>query len=93
MATINVTATIASQTLRGQDAIIHLGTSDIATNLPLIEVGQACEIDSSGNTGTVSRVDSFGSSFQITPTMPNGDLSSDGTAGILEADETITITL
>lgn len=93
MATINVTAVTASQSLRGQDVVVHLGSTDILTKLPQIEVGQACVIDSSSYTGNVSSVDSFGSSFKITPTMPDGNLSSDSTKGLLAANETITITL
>lgn len=93
MATINVTNRTASQTLRGQDAIVTLDSTDTGDNLPSIEVGQLCTIDSSSNTGTVSFVDYFGNTFRITPIQPDKDLSSTSTPGILAVDETITITV
>lgn len=86
-----VTQQQASQSLRGQSVWVHLNSSDTLTVLPTLSVGQGCTVSSSSLTGKISFVDSRGSSFQITPTMPTGDLSSTTTPGFLNVSETITI--
>lgn len=86
-----VTAQIASQSLKGQGVIVHLNSSDTINVLPTIEVGQVCTNGSSSYTGNVSSVDYYGSSFKITPTMPDGNFSSSSTPGFLASGETITI--
>ena len=60
-----VTAQIASQSLKGQDVIVHLDSSDTINVLPTIEVGQVCTNGSSSYTGNVSSVDYYGSSFKL----------------------------
>jgi len=72
---ITVTQQIGSQSLRGQDAIVHLNSSDALTYLPSLAVGQVCTIVSSSSTGNISFVDYPGSTFHITPTMPTGNLA------------------
>ncbi len=88
---ITVTNRIASQTLRGQDAIVHLDSTDALTYISQLSVGQVATISSSSYTGNISFVDYNGNTFKITPTMPSDNLSSDSTPGILAAGETISI--
>jgi hypothetical protein len=88
---ITVTQQIGSQSLRGQDAIVHLNSSDALTYLPSLAVGQVCTIVSSSSTGNISFVDYPGSTFHITPTMPTGNLASSSTPGVLAAADTISI--
>lgn len=86
-----VTQTIGSSALRGQDAIVHLNSSDTLNVLPTLTVGQVCTVSSSSNTGNISSIDYKGNSFHITPTMPSDNLASSSTPGVLVSGETITI--
>lgn len=90
MATIEVTNQKASQSLRGQDVIVTLNSTD-AAQLANISVGDAVSTGSS-KSGTVNFVDTYGTSFKVTPLMPTGNMSTTASPGILAASETITIT-
>lgn len=87
----SVVQQIGSSALKGQDAIVHLNSSDALTILPFIKVGQVATISSSSVTGNVSFVDYPGTTFHITPTMPSGNLASSSTPGVLVAGDTITL--
>lgn len=93
MATIQVTNRRASQSLRGQAVIVTLDDTDIQNKLPDIIEGQLATNDSSAKTGTVGRVDYYGSSFQVIPIQPDRSFDSASTYGYLAVSETITITL
>jgi len=91
MPTISVTNEKASQALRGQDVIVTLGTSD-QSNLSSIIPGQSCSISGVAVYGTISKVDSYGISFEVSPLQPNLNFGSPSTPGYLDASETIIIT-
>lgn len=80
----------ASQSLRGQSVIVTLDGTDSA-HLSLLSRGQLATNASSGKTGTVGFVDSFGHSFQVIPIQPNTDFSSASTYGYLASGETVTV--
>lgn len=93
MANIVVTNRKASQSLRGASVLVTLDDNDIQTYLPDIIEGQLATNDSSNKTGTVGRVDYYGSSFQVIPIQPDRNFDSVSTYGYLAVSETITITL
>lgn len=86
---IEVTNTVASQSLRGQSVKVTVGQSDVS-KLSSISVGDRCQIDSNNTLGYVASVDVYGYSFLVTPVQPDKTFSS--TPGYLEASENITIT-
>jgi hypothetical protein len=67
---ITLTNQVASQALRGQNVKVTLDSTD-AAQLPNINIGDVCTISTSSNTGTVFSIDTYGNSFEITPTQPN----------------------
>jgi hypothetical protein len=88
---ISVTNQRASQTLSGQAAKVTLDSSDSLTYLSEIAEGMPVQVQSSNVYGLVSRVDYYGNSFQVTPYMPTGDLSSASTPGYLAENEIVNI--
>lgn len=85
-----VTNRKASQSLQGQSVLVTLDVSD-AASLSSLSEGQLVTNDSSGNKGTIERVDYFGNSFRVTPVQPNTTFESAGTYGYLAVNETITV--
>lgn len=92
MAQITVTATLASQALKGEDVYVYLSGAQAVTALPNLLKGQSCTIASSAKVGRISFVDYFGNSFHITPAQPNLTLESLSTPGYLASGELIQIT-
>ncbi len=92
MATHNFTNRKASQALNGQAVIVTLDSTD-AASLTLLSKGQLATNNSSGKTGTVYSVDTFGSSFKISPIQPDKNFESSGTYGYLAVSETVIVTL
>ncbi len=92
MPTISVTNQKASQALRGEDVIVTLSAAE-QSNLSSILPGQSCSISGVAVYGTVTRVDSYGVSFEISPSQPNSAFASTSSPGYLAASETIVITL
>lgn len=92
MSTLSITNQKASQALRGEDVVVTLSAA-AQSNLASIVPGQACSISGVAVYGTVSRVDSYGISFEVTPLQPNLNFASPSTPGYLAANETIIITL
>lgn len=88
---ISVTNQKASQALRGEDVVVTLDATDQA-NLSSILPGQECSISGVAVYGIVSRVDSYGISFEVSPLQPNLDFASPTKPGFLAASETIVIT-
>ena len=84
-----LTNQVASQALRGQSVKVTLDTTD-AAELVNINIGDVCTISTSGNTGTVYSIDTYGNSFKIIPIQPDksciGSLSA-----YLAVSDTITI--
>ena len=78
----NFTNRLASQALRGESVTVTVDSTDQA-NLDLLEEGMIATNQSSGKTGTVGRVDYYGSSFQVIPIQPNMDFSSVSPYGYL----------
>lgn len=92
MGQITVTAQLASQSLKGQDIVVHLSGAQAITALPNLVKGQVVTIASSAKVGKISFIDTFGSSFQVTPAQPNLTLESATTPGYLASGELIQIT-
>lgn len=92
MGQITLTAQIASQSLKGQDVVVHLSGAQAVASLGNLLKGQVATIASSAKVGKISFVDYFGSSFQITPAQPNLTLESSSTPGYLAAGELIQVT-
>lgn len=86
----NFTNQKASQSLRGQAVIVSLNAADSA-NIPLLREGQLATNNSSGKTGTVTRIDVYGHSFKVKPIQPDRDFSSASTYGYLAINETVVI--
>ena len=78
----------SAQALRGQGVKVSVSASD-QSKLAALTVG-ATVTAASGKTGQIYRIDSFGSSFIVTPTSPVGLFDSTSTPGILAATEVIT---
>jgi hypothetical protein len=76
----------ASQALRGQSVTVTMEAPEYPD---LSWLDQIVEVDSSGKTGIVTRVDQYGVSFQVTPIQPDTRFDSLNTPGILSASETI----
>jgi len=92
MPTLSITNQKASQALRGEDAVVTLSAA-AQSNIISIQPGQSCSISGVAVYGTVSRVDSYGISFQVSPLQPNLNFASPTTPGYLSNGEDITITL
>lgn len=87
----NFTNRKASQSLRGQAVLVSLDSSDSA-NLYLVQEGMLCTNSSSGKTGTVSRVNVYGTSFWVSPIQPDRTFESAGVYGYLANGETVSVT-
>ncbi len=88
---ISVTNQKASQALRGEDVVVALSAAE-QSNLANILPGQECSISGVAVYGLVSRVDTYGISFEVSPLQPNLDFASPTKPGFLAASETIVIT-
>ena len=88
---ISVTNQKASQALRGEDVVVTLSAAQ-QSNLANIAPGQACSISGVAVYGVVSRVDSYGISFEVSPLQPNLDFASPSQPGYLASGATIVIT-
>lgn len=91
MPTISVTNRKASQALRGEDVVVTLNSAE-QLNLASLLPGQACSISGVAVYGTVSRVDLYGISFEVSPLQPNFDFASPSQPGYLASGATIIIT-
>lgn len=89
MPTISVTNQKASQALNGEDVVVTLSAAQ-QSNLASILPGQSCSISGVPVYGTISSVDSYGTSFQVSPIQPNFAFAS--TPGYLASGQTILIT-
>lgn len=81
------TNTISAQAYKGQSVII----TPIAGTLGDFLIGEMLVVASSGKIGTICEIDTYGSSFKVTPLQPNFRFDGDGTPGILGAGETISV--
>lgn len=88
MAEIQVTNRKASQALRGQAVLVTLDSTDQA-ELANFSEGMLCTHDQSGRTGTINRVDYYGTSFSVNPVQPDREF---GIYGYLPVDATVTVT-
>lgn len=78
----------ASQALRGEVVTVTMDPTVDGYPEPTW-LNSLVTADSSGKAGIITRVDKFGVSFEITPIQPDKRFDSEGTPGILSADETI----
>lgn len=88
---IQVTNTNAAQALRGQNVKVTLSGTEALSKLPLLYVGMATSVVNGGRQGLISRIDQYGNSFEMSPLMPTGNLSSESTPGYLKESELINI--
>ncbi len=88
---IQVTNTNASQALRGQSVKVTLSGSEAISKLPLLYVGMSASIVNGGRQGIINQIDQYGNSFEMSPLMPTGNLSSESTPGYLKESELINI--
>src|ERR1700689_1267811 len=90
-----LTNTTASQALKGQDAIVTLSASSALTNIPNLFLGQRASVQTSGDVGFVSWIDSpYGLEFKVKPQYPSGYFCSSVNSkhiGILSAYEVVTV--
>lgn len=86
----NVTNRKASQSLPGTAVLVTLDSTDSA-QLANFSKGMLCTNNSSGNTGTIYRVDYEGNSFLVNPIQPNTTFQSSGTYGYLAVSETVIV--
>jgi hypothetical protein len=83
-----VTNRVAASALRGESVKVTLDSTDSA-KLATMVLGTVCTASGSSNTGTISAIDVYGNSFEVTPIQPNKRF--DGTAvGQLAASVTVT---
>jgi hypothetical protein len=83
-----VTNRVAASALRGQSVKVTLDSTDSA-QLATMVLGTVCTASGSSNTGVISSIDVYGTSFEVTPIQPNKRF--DGTAqGQLAASVTVT---
>jgi hypothetical protein len=92
MATVNATNTKDQPALKGQSVLVSLSQAETISILPLLVIGQSCNISSSSKTGYIDFIDTKGHSFRIKPPMPVNACDSN-TPGVLKINELITITL
>ena len=90
MSTYAIVNRVASQALPGAAVIVTVNNAD-AGALSLFGEGDLATCDTSGKTGTISRVDYKGNSLKVMPIQPNTTFDS-GTYGYLAAGQTVTIT-
>lgn len=96
MATIVCVNRVAASAFRGEAALCTLNGSDSVTQIPQLIEGQQCIITSSGAKGTVTRIDTFGHTFNVKPNRPEQTLGT-GTAPNLTntfaVNDSVTVTL
>ena len=90
MATITVTNQIASEALQGQVVTVSLNQTETVSKLPNLVLGHLCTIGSSSNIGYISSIDTYGTSFKVTPQYPFSSFQST-TVGYLTAADTVVI--
>jgi hypothetical protein len=78
----------SSQALRGEDVVVTLASGDLS-NLDSIPVGTECYISGTSVYGEVARVDSYGTSLEVSPLQPNLDFASPTHPGYLYGNETV----
>lgn len=78
----------AAPALRGQGVKVTVNQAE-QSELELLTEG-ATVTAASGKTGTIASVDSYGYSFIVNPTQPNGYFDSSATPGVLNVGEVIT---
>ena len=93
MPTIQVTNRKASPALRGQSIRVHLDGTESLADLPQIQVGQSAVIDGTSKTCKVSEVDTYGTSFLLTPILATDYLESTANTGVFAVSATATITV
>lgn len=91
MATLQVTARLSQQALRGQAVRVFVNSTEQGTKLPFIVAGDNVGIVSSGFQGKVLRVDYFGNSFLCKPKTMDSTLESTSTPGFLNNGELVNI--
>jgi hypothetical protein len=89
MPTLSLVNQVTSQALRGEDVIVTLSSAALS-NLASLQVGQYCQISGLAVYGTVARVDSYGTTFEISPIQPDKTFAS--TPGYLASGQTILVT-
>ena len=85
---IQLTNRKASQSLKGTAVTVTLDETD-ALQLENLSEGMLITNDGNNNTGTINRVDYYGTSFSVNPIQPDKDF---GTYGYLAASQTVTVT-
>lgn len=91
MATINCTNTAAITAFKGETVDILLSGPESLSVLPVLAIGQLATVSSSGATGYVSFVDTYGHKFRVKPVRPNTQFNSSG-LNTMSVSELITIT-
>ena len=86
----SVTNRRASQSLPGSAVLVTLDATD-ALELENFTAGMLCTNDSSGNTGTIHRVDYPGNTFLVSPIQPDKTFQSSTTYGYLAVSETVVV--
>ena len=85
MATVTNTSSQPSQ--RGQSVLVRVTDADMVSVLASIPVGTSVSCGS--NTGLVSKIDTYGNGFYITPKNPTKSFSG-ATNGYFLSTETVT---
>jgi hypothetical protein len=81
MPIINITNTVPSQALRGQNVKI---TVDLATQLSefsQLQIGQSCVNAYGVGEGIIYSIDNYGNSFEVTPIQPNLSMQNSSLMG------------
>lgn len=80
-----------SQSLNGQSVTVTLSGSDSVTYLEDLNIGDRCEVVSSGKVGHIYSIDLEGHSFKVIPEDESKVFTSDTTPGYLASGEGIII--
>lgn len=78
----------SSQALRGEDVVVTLASGDIS-NLNSIPVGTVAYIYGTSVYGEVARVDTYGTTLEVSPKQPNFNFASPSHPGYLYGGETV----
>lgn len=87
---VTVTNQVASNAFGGQVVTVSLNQTETVSKLPNLTLGQKCTIGSSSNIGYISSIDTYGTSFKVTPQYPFSAFQST-TVGYLTAADTVTV--
>jgi len=90
MPSFQLTNQVASQALRGEDALITLNQTQ-QPQLLILALGNKAVVSSSGAVGYISEIDTLGYTFNVKPVTPDNNMAS-VSPGVLLANEIITIT-